>query len=461
MLDKRQALSPIISRIQEDSFSQKGIVGVNLKKFENECKLDGTYIMNVATFDSSFRKDDSISDITHTYERCPSSYLPTIMTYMLNAKQFKTFTEKLYSDMASATGGNYPAYMKSIINCYYIPCSINRWKNTDNLFKAASIRLYNPAGIAQGDFLKYASWIPIASVDSPSEDKYLTCYYKESYGAQNLAPIYMDIPPVDMSKYQPTDNDPKTELNNMNITYKAGAFGEFNFNLNALGVTDTIGARVYFDFPGGQYRTVLKINDDLRPEYAYEGTFNTNFPLLEDSLVQNWSAMRISTIANAGIQAASQLAGIVTPYAQAASTAAIIEQAAGGKIGNVSDLLKTGGVLGGVSSAIGFAGTIANAAVQMGQIDFQQQYAGGNIKGTVGSSKSIIDITVKVIGQYQQYIDQGFALRYGYPDGRLHYIPDLSGYIQTMGIKLTNPKGLPASIINAAETKLNSGCYLS
>lgn len=335
-----------------------------------------------------------------------SSMLPNITTYMLSRPALNSFLSSIKSS------GDQPYTIKAletVISIYALPCGYADIYKSET-FQAENIKLYNPAA-------------PNASPVSYSlGGNAARVIYYNAVTLNSRRCVYVDLPTISTSDLF---NSP--EKYNASFSYRAGAFGTIPFVPADLAGLEEISARVYFDFSGNTFRTIPIVDGTYMHELATGGELSSIVPMLSETVIKDWNAVRASTWVNIG----SSIAGMLV----------------NGAIGNIGGVVSEG------------ASAIATAALSERNIAFEQAFGGGAVKGAAGSSSQFLQ-EIAVAGRYKAYKEQDYNVHYGYPDGKLRNLTTLSGYVQTVGVKLDNPKALPSFILEQAEAALNGGTFI-
>ena len=341
------------------------------------------------------------------------------------------------------TQGEQAAYLKSILQIYYIPINYTMLGSIPNF----------QSNFLQVDKIDFPS---VSDSDNFSDSKTVDFYYCVKEMTPEMG-VSFKAYVTNWSVNEPT-NDNKflsvglTDVtipasinkfcdNNMQILYQPYICKPMQLSPQLLGTTNdtTIGMRLYLDFAGAQYYGILYVNGNPMPQYTTTGMFTQMFPIAIGDSVTNYSAARTQAYISTGVS----IIGAVGSIGLAAST------------GNIASLAAL------PSTAAG----VANGIKSISDIDIAQS-AAGHIMGTAGTAGALMysDITVTV--SYNDYAttDAQWGV-YGMPaTDELRPMGTLStsnGYLQVNAVYNMSYDKMPKSIVDDAITQLKNGVFLT
>ena len=341
------------------------------------------------------------------------------------------------------TQGEQAAYLKSILQIYYIPINYTMLGSIPNF----------QSNFLQVDKIDFPS---VSDSDNFSDSKTVDFYYCVKEMTPEMG-VSFKAYVTNWSVNEPT-NDNKflsvglTDVtipasinkfcdNNMQILYQPYICKPMQLSPQLLGTTNdtTIGMRLYLDFAGAQYYGILYVNGNPMPQYTTTGMFTQMFPIAIGDSVTNYSAARTQAYISTGVS----IIGAVGSIGLAAST------------GNIASLAAL------PSTAAG----VANGIKSISDIDIAQS-AAGHIMGTAGTAGALMYSDISVTVSYNDYAttDAQWGV-YGMPaTDELRPMGTLStsnGYLQVNAVYNMSYDKMPKSIVDDAITQLKNGVFLA
>ena len=341
------------------------------------------------------------------------------------------------------TQGEQAAYLKSILQIYYIPINYTMLGSIPNF----------QSNFLQVDKIDFPS---VSDSDNFSDSKTVDFYYCVKEMTPEMG-VSFKAYVTNWSVNEPT-NDNKflsvglTDVtipasinkfcdNNMQILYQPYICKPMQLSPQLLGTTNdtTIGMRLYLDFAGAQYYGILYVNGNPMPQYTTTGMFTQMFPIAIGDSVTNYSAARTQAYISTGVS----IIGAVGSIGLAAST------------GNIASLAAL------PSTAAG----VANGIKSISDIDIAQS-AAGHIMGAAGTAGALMYSDISVTVSYNDYAttDAQWGV-YGMsatdelrPMGTLSTI---NGYLQVNAVYNMSYDKMPKSIVDDAITQLKNGVFLA
>lgn len=383
------------------------------------------YRQNLSTFNDELYIINVCSGAISAQPQSKSSQLRNIDSYMMTTSEFRQAFNDLYNIMLLDNNSYRRTYLNSIISVYVLPFPSGNI-NYMSFDEAETFKLYQNADADE-------KGRPLTTETNKGAP------YRIATGT--TAPLKITIPEINITT-------PMTApIYNAEMIAHFGMYGDIKFAFADFAGPSKIGANVYIDLSGAMYKTVLVVDGLERPTYMTAGSITSTVPLLSASNITNWSLLRTATNWQVGLGGGAAIAGGIM--------SGIVSGSMLPGVGNVA-----GGVVGGVTGAMQAVNGGISAALNVDSLHTQQLNS-LHIKGNAGTSMGFIDNTCFIEGLYHKYLNHEHALWFGYPDGSQRRLTELTGYIQTIGAKLANPKGLPQSIIATSENLLNAGCYLT
>lgn len=352
--------------------------------------------------------------------------------YDKNGKELKKWTQ---SEQA--------AYLKSILQVYYIPINYTMLgsspdfqsnfsqvnnidfpsvSDSDNFPDSKTVDFYYCVKEMTPEMgVSFQAYVTKSSINAPTNDNKF---------------LYVSLPTVTIpaAVYKYRDN-------NMQILYQPYICKPMQISPQLLGTSGntTIDMRLYLDFAGAQYYGILYVNDQPMPQYTTAGMFTQMFPIAIGDSVSNYSAARTQAYISTGVS----IIGAVGSIGLAAST------------GNIA-------ALGALPSA---AAGVANGIKSISDIDIAQS-AAGHIMGTAGTAGALMYSDISVTVSYNDYAatDAQWGV-YGMPATDalrpMNTLSTSSGYLQINTVYNMSYDKIPKSIVNDAITQLKNGVFLA
>ena len=341
------------------------------------------------------------------------------------------------------TQGEQAAYLKSILQIYYIPINYTMLGSIPNF----------QSNFLQVDKIDFPS---VSDSDNFSDSKTVDFYYCVKEMTPEMG-VSFKAYVTNWSVNEPT-NDNKflsvglTDVtipasinkfcdNNMQILYQPYICKPMQLSPQLLGTTNdtTIGMRLYLDFAGAQYYGILYVNGNPMPQYTTTGMFTQMFPIAIGDSVTNYSAARTQAYISTGVS----IIGAVGSIGLAAST------------GNIASLAAL------PSTAAG----VANGIKSISDIDIAQS-AAGHIMGTAGTAGALMYSDISVTVSYNDYAttDAQWGV-YGMPATDelrpMGTLSTINGYLQVNAVYNMSYDKMPKSIVDDAITQLKNGVFLT
>lgn len=341
------------------------------------------------------------------------------------------------------TQGEQAAYLKSILQIYYIPINYTMLGSIPNF----------QSNFLQVDKIDFPS---VSDSDNFSDSKTVDFYYCVKEMTPEMG-VSFKAYVTNWSVNEPT-NDNKflsvglTDVtipasinkfcdNNMQILYQPYICKPMQLSPQLLGTTNdtTIGMRLYLDFAGAQYYGILYVNGNPMPQYTTTGMFTQMFPIAIGDSVTNYSAARTQAYISTGVS----IIGAVGSIGLAAST------------GNIASLAAL------PSTAAG----VANGIKSISDIDIAQS-AAGHIMGAAGTAGALMYSDISVTVSYNDYAttDAQWGV-YGMPATDelrpMGTLSTINGYLQVNAVYNMSYDKMPKSIVDDAITQLKNGVFLA
>ena len=388
---------------------------------------------------------------TQTYAQGAGNAPCNINTYIFDLTNFNRLWQiikygghdKNGNKLNKWTQGEQAAYLKSILQIYYIPISYTMLGSIPNF----------QANFLQVDHIYFPS---VSDSDNFPDSKTVDFFYcvQDMTPAQGVSfksyVTHLSInKPTNNNKFLaiglPTVTIPKSvnqfRDNNMQILYQPYICKPMQLSPQLLGTLTetTIDMRLYLDFAGAQYYGILYVNGQPMPQYTTTGMFTQMFPIAIGDSVSNYSAARTQAYISTGVS----IIGAVGSIGLAAST------------GNIA-------ALGALPSA---AAGVANGIKSISDIDIAQS-AAGHIMGTAGTAGPLMYSDISVTISYNDYVTQDFQWgKYGLPaldrDFPMDALADKTGYLQLSAIYNQSYDAVPKSIVDDAITQLKNGVFIA
>ena len=341
------------------------------------------------------------------------------------------------------TQGEQAAYLKSILQVYYIPINytmlgsipnfqsnflqVNKIdfpsvSDSDNFPDSKSVDFYYCVEEMTPEMgVEFKAYVTNRSTNAPTNDNKF---------------LYVSLPTVTIPHSINRYRD-----NNMQILYNPYICKPMQISPQMLGTANdtTIDMRLYLDFAGAQYYGILYVNGNPMPQYTTTGMFTQMFPIAIGDSVSNYSAARTQAYISTGVS----IIGAVGSIGLAAST------------GNIA-------ALGALPSA---AAGVANGIKSISDIDIAQS-AAGHIMGTAGTAGALMYSDISVTVSYNRYAttDPQWGV-YGMPScDRVLPMGGLfgkTGYLQLSSVHNMSYDKIPKSMVDDAITQLKNGVFLA
>ena len=351
--------------------------------------------------------------------------------------------DKNGNKLAKWTQGEQAAYLKSILQVYYIPINYTMLGSIPNF----------QSNFLQVDNIDFPS---VSDSDNFPDSKTVNFYYcvKEMTPEMGVsfkayATNWSVNAPTNENKFLavglPTVTIPKSinryRDNNMQVLYNPYICKPMQISPQLLGTTTdtTIDMRLYLDFAGAQYYGILYVNGNPMPQYTTTGMFTQMFPIAIGDSVSNYSAARTQAYISTGVSAI-------------------------GAIGSVGLAATTGNIAALASLPASVAG-VANGIKSISDIDIAQS-AAGHIMGTAGTAGALMYSDISVTISYNDYAttDTQWGV-YGMPaTDALRPMGTLStsnGYLQVNTVYNMSYDKIPKSIVDDAITQLKNGVFIA
>lgn len=335
------------------------------------------------------------------------------------------------------------AYLKSILQVYYIPI---------NYTMLGSLPSFQ-ANFSQIDYIDFPS---VSDSDNFPDSKTVNFYYcveemtpemgvsfkayvtNKSINAPTNDNKFLDVGlptvtiPHEVNRYRD---------NNMQIIYQPYICKPMQISPQILGTsTDTtIDMQLYLDFAGAQYYGILYVNGQPMPQYTTTGMFTQMFPIAIGDSVSNYTAARTQAYISTGVS----IIGAVGSIGLAAGT------------GNLAAL----------ASLPSAAAGVANGIKSISDIDIAQS-AAGHIMGTAGTAGALMYSDISVTVSYNPYAtsDTQWGI-YGMPATDairpMNTLSTTSGYLQVNTVYNMSYDKIPKSIVDDAIAQLKNGVFIT
>ena len=388
---------------------------------------------------------------TQTYAQGAGNAPCNINTYIFDLTNFNRLWQiikyggydKNGNKLAKWTQGEQAAYLKSILQVYYIPINYTTLtaaadfqdnflstnhiyfpsvSDSDNFPDSKTVDFYycvQDMTPAQG--VSFQAYVTNLSINKPTNDNKF---------------LYVSLPTVTIPAAVNKFRD-----NNMQILYQPYICKSMQLSPQLLGTSTatTIDMRLYLDFAGAQYYGILYINGNPMPQYTTTGMFTQMFPIAIGDSVSNYSAARTQAYISTGVS----IIGAVGSIGLAAST------------GNIA-------ALGALPSA---AAGVANGIKSISDIDIAQS-AAGHIMGTAGTAGALMYSDICVTISYNDYAttDAQWGI-YGMPATDalrpMNTLSTSNGYLQVNTVYNMSYDKIPKSIVDDAITQLKNGVFIA
>lgn len=388
---------------------------------------------------------------TQTYAQGAGNAPCNINTYIFSLTNFNRLWQiikygghdKNGNKLAKWTQGEQAAYLKSILQVYYIPIDYttltavanfqDNFLSTDHIYfpsvsdsdsfpDSKTVDFYycvQDMTPAQG--VSFQAYVTKLSINKPTNDNKF---------------LYVGLPTVTIPAAVNKFRD-----NNMQILYQPYICKPMQISPQLLGTSANtkIYMRLYLDFAGAQYYGILYVNGNPMPQYTTTGMFTQMFPIAIGDSVSNYSAARTQAYISTGVS----IIGAVGSIGLAAST------------GNIA-------ALGALPSA---AAGVANGIKSISDIDIAQS-AAGHIMGTAGTAGALMYSDISVTISYNDYNPAWkFENTYGFPADEglrsMSTLGDKTGYLQVNTVYNMSYDKIPKSIVDDAITQLKNGVFIS
>ena len=342
------------------------------------------------------------------------------------------------------TQGEQAAYLKSILQIYYIPINYTMLGSIPNF----------QSNFLQVDHIDFPS---VSDSDNFPDSKTVDFYYcvKEMTSEMGVsfkayvtnrsvnAPtnnnkfLYVSLPTVTIPAAVNKFRD-----NNMQILYQPYICKPMQISPQLLGTSanTTIDMRLYLDFAGAQYYGILYVNNQPMSQYTTTGMFTQMFPIAIGDSVSNYSAARTQAYISTGISAIGALGSIGLAFAPGGSAASL------------------------ASLPASIAG-VANGIKSISDIDIAQS-AAGHVMGTAGTAGALMYSDISVTVSYNDYAttDAQWGI-YGMPATDalrpMNTLSSNSGYLQISTVYNMSYDKIPKSIVDDAIAQLKNGVFLA
>ena len=388
---------------------------------------------------------------SQTYAQGAGNAPCNINTYIFDLTNFNRLWQiikygghdKKGNKLAKWTQGEQAAYLKSILQVYYIPINYTMLGSIPNF----------QSNFLQVDNIDFPS---VSDSDNFPDSKTVDFYYCVEEMTPEMGVSFKAYvtnrsinAPTNENKFLavglPTVTIPRAinryRDNNMQILYNPYICKPMQISPQLLGTSaDTlIDMRLYLDFAGAQYYGILYINNQPMPQYTTTGMFTQMFPIAIGDSVSNYSAARTQAYISTGVS----FIGAVGSIGLAAST------------GNIAAL----------ASLPASAAGVANGIKSISDIDIAQS-AAGHIMGTAGTAGALMYSDISVTISYNDYAttDAQWGV-YGMPATDslrpMNTLSTNSGYLQVNTVYNMSYDKIPKSIVDDAITQLKNGVFLA
>lgn len=388
---------------------------------------------------------------SQTYAQGAGNAPCNINTYIFDLTNFNRLWQiikyggydKSGKELNKWTQGEQAAYLKSILQIYYIPINYTMLGSIPNF---------------QSNFLQVnkIDFPSVSDSDNFPDSKTVEFYYcvREmtpemgvSFNAY-VTNLSINAPTTD-NKFLyvslPTVTIPGSvnifKENNMQILYNPYICKPMQLSPQLLGETNntTINMRLYLDFAGAQYYGILYVNGNPMPQYTTAGMFTQMFPIAIGDSVSNYSAARTQAYISTGVSAI-------------------------GAIGSVGLAATTGNIAALASLPASVAG-VANGIKSISDIDIAQS-AAGHIMGAAGTAGALMYSDISVTVSYNSYATPAMQWgQWGEPARDairpMNVLSKYSGYLQLNTVYNMSYDKIPKSIVDDAITQLKNGVFLA
>ena len=388
---------------------------------------------------------------TQTYAQGAGNAPCNINTYIFSLTNFNRLWQTIKyggydkngNKLNKWTQGEQAAYLKSILQVYYIPVNYtmltavanfqDNFLSTDHIYFPSVSDSDNFPDSKTVDFyycvqdmtpaqgVSFHAYVTNLSINKPTNDNKF---------------LYVSLPTVTIPGVISQFRD-----NNMQIIYQPYICKPMQLSPQLLDIWSetTIDMRLYLDFAGAQYYGILYINGNPMPQYTTTGMFTQMFPIAIGDSVSNYSAARTQAYISTGVS----IIGAVGSIGLAAST------------GNIA-------ALGALPSA---AAGVANGIKSISDIDIAQS-AAGHIMGTAGTAGALMYSDISVTVSYNNYATTDAQWgAYGLPATDalrpMNTLSTNSGYLQVNTVYNMSYDKIPKSIVDDAITQLKNGVFLA
>lgn len=388
---------------------------------------------------------------SQTYAQGAGNAPCNINTYIFDLTNFNRLWQiikyggydKNGNKLAKWTQGEQAAYLKSILQVYYIPINYTMLGSIPNF----------QSNFLQVDNIDFPS---VSDSDNFPDSKTVNFYYcvKEMTPEMGVsfkayATNWSVNAPTNENKFLavglPTVTIPaavnRFRDNNMQVLYQPYICKPMQISPQILGTTTdtTIDMRLYLDFAGAQYYGILYVNGNPMPQYTTTGMFTQMFPIAIGDSVSNYSAARTQAYISTGVS----IIGAIGSIGLAAST------------GNIA-------ALGALPSA---AAGVANGIKSISDIDIAQS-AAGHIMGTAGTAGALMYSDISITVSYNDYTTSNAQWGvYGMPATDalrpMNTLSTTNGYLQVNTVYNMSYDKIPKSIVDDAITQLKNGVFLA
>lgn len=341
------------------------------------------------------------------------------------------------------TQGEQAAYLKSILQVYYIPLqdilissspafrdnfrSVNyidfpSVADSDNLPSSKTVEFYYCVQEMTPEMGKsFSAWVTSRSTHLPTKETRFAGYSLPEIKIPSTVNPYRD--------------------NNMQIVYNPYICNPVQISPQLLNTTTdtTIYMRLYLDFAGAQYYGILYVDNVPMPQYTVTGMFAQTFPIAIGDSVSNYAAARNQAYMAAGVSTI----GAIGTIGLAAATK------------NTTALASLPAEIAGV----------ANNIKSISDIDVAQS-AAGHIMNTAGTAGALMYSNISIVISYNDYATTDTQWgAYGMPAldivRPMSALADKTGYLQISSVYNVSYNRVPKSIIDDAITQLKNGVFLA
>lgn len=337
------------------------------------------------------------------------------------------------------TQGEQAAYLKSILQVYYIPIDYTMLSSIPNF----------QSNFLQVDSIDFPS---VSDSDNFPDSKTVNFYYCVKEMTPEMG-VSFKAYVTNRSINKPTNDNKflaislpvvtipglyaKYRENNMQILYNPYICKPMEISPNDVKTGGTrISMKLYLDFAGAQYYGILYINDKQMPQYTTTGIFSQMFPIAIGDSVSNFTAARTQAYISTGVSAI----GTIGAVGLAATT------------GNIAAL----------GSLPASAAGLANGIKSMSDIDIAQS-AAGHIMGTAGTAGALMYSDISVTISYTPYAANDSKWGWAATDNvyPMSELTSANGYLQITSACDMSYAVIPKSIVDDAITQLKNGVFLT